>query len=45
MHQYYQNKSTLQQEQKSIVNLTEDKKFYIASADNKEYSVGTIFWY
>ena len=28
MHQHYQNKLTLQQEQKSIVNVTEDKKFY-----------------
>ena len=27
MHQHYQNKLTLQQEQKSIVNLTEDRKF------------------
>ena len=28
MHQHYQNKLTLQQEQKSIVNVTEDEKFY-----------------
>ena len=28
MHQHYQNKLTLQQEQKSIVNLTEDRKSY-----------------
>ena len=28
MHQRYQNKLTLQQEQKSIVDLTEDRKFY-----------------
>ena len=28
MHQRYQNKLTLQQEQKYIVNLTEDWKFY-----------------
>ena len=27
MDQHYQNKLTLQQEQKSIVNLTEDRKF------------------
>ena len=27
MHQHYQNKLILQQEQKSIVTLTEDRKF------------------
>ena len=27
MHQRYQNKLTLQQEQTSVVNLTEDRKF------------------
>ena len=28
MHQHYQNKLTLQQEQKYMINLTEDRKFY-----------------
>ena len=48
MHQHYQNRWTLQQERKSIVNLTEDKKIlrqHTAPADNKEYSEATIFWY
>ena len=30
MHQLYQNKLTLQQEQKSIINLTEGKKKHAA---------------
>ena len=33
MHQHYQNKLTLQQEQKSILNLTEDKTF----SDNMQH--------
>ena len=33
MHQHYQNKLTLQQEQNSIANLTEDRKFQ----DNIQY--------
>ena len=28
MHQHYQTKLTLQQEQKYMINLTEDRKFY-----------------
>ena len=48
MHQHYQNKLTLQQEQKSIENLTENRK----SEDNiqlllikKEYFDGTSLRY
>ena len=33
MHQHYQNELTLHQEQKSILNLTEDKTF----SDNMEH--------
>ena len=44
MHQHYQNKLTLQQEQKSIVSLTEDRISWqhTASADKKEYFDGFI---
>ena len=47
MHQNYQNKLTPQQEQNSIVNLTEDiiLRQHTASDDKKEYFEGTIFCY
>ena len=52
MHEYYQNKLTLHQEQKYIVNLTEDflrlfknLRQHTTSADKKEYFGGTIFRY
>ena len=48
MHEHCQNKFTLNQEQKSIVNFTGDRKFlrqHTPSADNKESSWGTSFWY
>ena len=44
MHQHYQNKLALQQEQKSIINLT-DLRQHTASADKKEYFDGAIFQY
>ena len=44
MHQHYQNKLALQQEQKSIINLT-DLRQHTASADKKEYFDGAFFQY